>query len=264
LDTRLKAAFAKRSIQWADCTVAPSEAFAAELRHWAAGNVVAIHHGFDRDVFFNHDDQLATDVQRKLDAAQDSLRLLFVSHYNYYRNFETLLRAVPLLQKGLRGRQVKLFLTCKLHSADNPGSYRAETAAALVCRLGIDDAVVELGAVPYRALHRLYRQCDIYVTAAFAESFAHPLVEAMASGLAVVASDLPVHREICGDAALYFHRFSPDELAKQVLRVGCSQTLAGDLIQRGVLRSQDFSWKRHVEQIVSLASSLRGSAEHKD
>jgi hypothetical protein len=52
------------------------------------------------------------------------------------------------------------------------------------------------------------------VTPAYAESFAHPLIESMSSGLPVVASDLPVHREICGDAAIYFPRFSPDALAE--------------------------------------------------
>jgi glycosyltransferase involved in cell wall biosynthesis len=261
LDTRLKAMFAKRSIQGADYTVAPSEAFAAELRHWAGGNIVSIHHGFDRDAFFNHDDPLPVGIRQQLDGAQNSLRLLFVSHYNYYRNFETLLRAIPLLRESLCGRQVKLFLTCRLHSADNPGSYRAEGAAALVRRLGIVDAVVELGAVPYRALHDVYRQCDVYVTAAYAESFAHPLVEAMASGLPVVASDTPVHQEICGEAALYFPRFSPDELAERVLRIGRSETLAQDLTNRGLLRAQGFSWRHHVEQIISLASGLRRSAQ---
>ena len=68
--------------------------------------------------------------------------------------------------------------------------------------LGVrDNATLELGTVPYRSLHRLHRACHIYVTPAYAETFAHPLVEAMSSGLPVVASDLPVHREICGDAA---------------------------------------------------------------
>jgi glycosyltransferase involved in cell wall biosynthesis len=262
LDTRLKAVFAKRSIQWADCTVAPSEAFAADLRRWSGGNVLAIHHGFDRGMFIGSDDPLPNGIQQKLDASQDSLRLFFVSHYNYYRNFETLLRALPIVQERMHGRQVKLFLTCKLDSADNPGSYRAETAADLVRRLGVGDAVVQLGAVSYQALHHLYRQCHIYVTAAYAESFAHPLVEAMAGGLPIVASDTSVHREICGDAALYFQRFSPNEMAEQVLRIAYSETLAKDLTKRGLLKSQAFSWQNHVEQIISLASDLRGSARH--
>src|SRR5258708_7301770 len=51
LDTHLKARFAKKSIQWADITVAPSAAFAGELQHWTGRPIRAIHHGFDREAF---------------------------------------------------------------------------------------------------------------------------------------------------------------------------------------------------------------------
>jgi hypothetical protein len=153
---------------------------------------------------------------------KDALRLLYVSHYNYYRNFETLFHALPLMREQLRARKLQLFLTCRLRSEDNPGSYNAEAASALVGQLGVGDSVVELGAVPYSLLHHVYRACSVYVTPAYAESFAHPLVEAMASGLPVVASDLAVHREICQDAAIYFQRFSPAELAEQVCRVAAN------------------------------------------
>jgi glycosyltransferase involved in cell wall biosynthesis len=259
LDARLKAILAKRSIHWADSTVAPSQAFADELRRWTGRNVVMIHHGFDREAFFRDSTPLPSEIQRKLDATKSCLRLLFVSHYNYYRNFETLFRAMPVLQNELGGRSVKLFLTCELRSEENPGSYRAEGASALLERLGMSGNIVELGAVPYHMLHHVYRACDIYVTPAYTETFAHPLVEAMAAGLPVVASDSAVHREICGEAAVYFSRFSPDELATQVLRVVRSESLARGLSSRGGLRSLEFSWLRHVDQIVVLARNLAGS-----
>jgi len=88
-----------------------------------------------------------------------------------------------------------------------------------VRQLKLSREVVELGAVPYSALHHLYRSCDVYATPAYAETFAHPLVEAMASGLPVIASDLAVHREICGEAAVYFPRFAPESLAERIMQV---------------------------------------------
>ncbi len=154
LDTRIKGSLARRSIAWADSTVAPTEAFAQELRQWTGRNVVAIHHGFDPEAFFRDETPLAADMRQKLELDQDALRLLYVSHYNYYRNFETLLRALPGLRERLGGRKLRLFLTCRLRSEDNPGSYRAQAAADLVAQLGIADIVVELGAVPYSLLHQ--------------------------------------------------------------------------------------------------------------
>jgi glycosyltransferase involved in cell wall biosynthesis len=256
LDTRIKGSMARRSIHWADRTVAPSEAFAQELRQWSGRKVIAIHHGFDREAFFRDQTALPADIREKLDREKDALRLLYVSHYNYYRNFETLLRALPAIRQRLGGRKLKLFLTCRLRSEDNPGSYRAGESAALVQQLGIEDMVVELGSIPYSLLHHVYRACSIYVTPAYAESFAHPLVEAMASGLPVVASDLPVHREICEDAATYFPRFSPEELAARVCQLAAADDLLTQLADRGRERAHDFSWSKHVHSLVDLAAEL--------
>lgn len=256
LDTHFRGWLAKKSIQWADATVAPSEAFAAELRNWTGRAVMPIHHGFDHDAFCRDADPLSEEIEEKLRAIDGSVKLLFVSHYNYYRNFETLLRALLLLRERLRNRSVKCLLTCKLIAGANPGTYHSEGAANLVRKLGVSDMVCELGAVPYYRLHHLYRRADIYVTPAYTETFAHPLVEAMASGVPVVASDLPVHREICGESALYFPRFSVEELADRVVEVVSSPDLPEQMRVRGIARSAAFSWKKHVEELLSLAGSL--------
>jgi glycosyltransferase involved in cell wall biosynthesis len=257
-DTFVKGWLARRSIGRAEVTVAPSMAFAQELNQWSGNkyNVRAIHHGFDLVGFASDSTPLPTSAQTQLDQGKDALRLLFVSHYNYYRNFETLFRAIPILTDRLQGRRVKLFLTCRLDSKANPGTYSTKSAASLVDDLRGADSIVELGTIPYRSLHHLYRACNIYVTPAYAESFAHPLIEAMSSGLPIVASDLPVHREICGDAAIYFPHSSPEALAERVLEIQNSPQLAEMLASNGLRRSRDFSWSQHVQQLIDLALDL--------
>ena len=255
-DTIVKGWLARRSIRCADITVAPSEAFAQELRQWSGRNVLSVHHGFDADTFASDAAPLPSVAQTQLEQGKDALRLLFVSHYNYYRNFETLFRALPILSGRLKRKKVKLFLTCRLNSGDNPGTYRAESAASLANDLRGSHDVVELGTIPYRSLHHLYRACHIYVTPAYAESFAHPLIESMSCGLPVVASDLPVHREICRDAGIYFPRFSPDALAERVLQIQESSELAEKLSRNGLRRACDFSWREHVERMVVMAQEL--------
>jgi len=256
LDTRLRGLLARKSIVWADITVAPSEAFAAELRKWTGGTrILAIHHGFDPEAFTRDVSPLDAEVQQKLQAAEGSVKLLFVSHYNYYRNFETLIQALPLIRGRLNRRKVRLLLTCKLAAGANPGPYRVDAAAQLVRDLGVSEMVMELGTIPYSQLHHLYRLADMYVTPAYTETFAHPLVEAMSNGLPVIASDLPVHQEICGDAALYFPRFSAEELATRVVEVVSSRDVAAQLAQRGRTRSAVFSWKKHVDELLAMAQN---------
>jgi glycosyltransferase involved in cell wall biosynthesis len=257
IDNGIRAFFAGRSVGWADCTVAPSEAFAGELRQWTGSDrVVAIHHGFDREIFFGDDSPLPESLRNALDSTDQCLRLLFVSHFNYFRNFETLFRSLNLIRAMLPERNPKLLLTTRLRSGDNPGDFRAEPAAALVRELGLSDHVIELGSIPYRQLHHLYGACDIYATAAYAETFAHPVVEAMSCGLPVVASDLPVHREVAGDAAVYFPRFSPEVLAQQVREVVKMPELAQRMSRHGEQRARDFSWGKHVDQLVGVARGL--------
>ena len=255
LDTHLKALFAGASIRRAECTIAPSAAFAHELHDWTSHNVMAIHHGFDADRFARNGKSLSPEIQAMLAETAGAFRLLFVSHYNYYRNFGTLLRALPILKKRLAPRKVRLILTCKLRSGEST-DYHAHCEASLIERLGVSAEVVELGHIPYDLLHRLYKSCDIYVTPAYAESFAHPLVEAMASGLPVVASNLAVHREICGEAALYFDRFSPEQLAQKLADLAESPTRRSAMKERGLRRSYDFSWSKHVDELIRQAETL--------
>jgi glycosyltransferase involved in cell wall biosynthesis len=256
IDTFLKGAFARKSVHWADRTVAPSQAFASDLRHWSRRDIETVHHGFDRATFFQGEAQLPEQIRGKLHGAHASLRLLFVSHYNYYRNFETLLRALPLLQKQLSEKKIKLFLTCRLEPGTNPGAYDPKQAARLVRDLKLTEIVEELGPVPYGCLHHLYRACDIYVSAAYTETFAHPLVEAMASGLPIIASDLEVHREVCADAALYFPRFAYDNLAENIATLTRDQARCERLKQAGFQRVADFSWSRHVQMLLQIADEL--------
>ena len=262
LDTEAKALFARWSVRSAECTVAPSAAFAAELRQWTGKDVVSIHHGFDGESFFHDPSPLPKRVLEQIAATDGSLRLLFVSHYNYFRNFETLIRAIAILKRQLYPQSLRLLLTCKLKSEDNPGHYHAGQAADLVQKLDLQHEVLELGAVPYHLLHHVYRACDFYVTPAYAETFAHPLVEAMASGLPVIASDLAVHREICRDAALYFPRFSPAGLAERIVQASQAAEQTAAMRQAGIQRSRDFSWEKHVDELLALARSVAERNHH--
>ena len=64
IDTQIKGTLARWSVHIADCTVAPSAAFASALRSWSGKAVAYIHHGFDHEVFFREPAPLATSEKR--------------------------------------------------------------------------------------------------------------------------------------------------------------------------------------------------------
>ena len=260
LETKIKGILAKKSIDWADCTIAPSESFARELEVWTHRRVIALHHGFDHQFFVANQQGLPEEISKKLNRSGEFFRIVLVSHYNYYRNFETVFRGIAEFKKMPRAPEVRLFLTCELEKDKTPGAYNPHFASQLIEQLGIREQVVELGAVPYELLHHVYRACDLFVTAAYTETFAHPLVEAMSCGVPIIASDLPVHREICGDAALYFDRFSASDLSDRLSQLASSFQKRKQMTVAGRARSQAFSWQLHVKDLVAIADRLLKSA----
>jgi glycosyltransferase involved in cell wall biosynthesis len=69
--------------------------------------------------------------------------------------------------------------------------------------LGIENRIVIMPFLERKVLASIYRRAAVVILPSDAEGFALPIVEAMACGRPVVASDLPVLHEVGGDAALY-------------------------------------------------------------
>ncbi len=83
------------------------------------------------------------------------------------------------------------------------GAALSDTQKAQVDRLGIRDAILQPPKLDRRALAGMYRRAAAVLVTSDAEGFCIPVIEALACGTIVVASDMPVLREVGGDAALY-------------------------------------------------------------
>ncbi len=92
-----------------------------------------------------------------------------------------------------------------------------------------------LADVPAADLRTLYRHARACVCPSLAEGFDYSGVEAMQAGGAVVASDIPVHREVFADAAEGFNPYSAAELAAALERVMAPSQAAhrAGLVARG-------------------------------
>ena len=109
-----------------------------------------------------------------------------------------------------------------------------------------------LGVVPHAELPALVSACDLYLgPATGGESFGIVLVEAMAGGLPVVASDIPGYDEVVRDGVngLLVPPGNPDALAAAAGRVLDEPALAGRLAAAGRDRAAIFDWSVVVEAI---------------
>ncbi len=248
----------------ADVNVTPTRAFAEKLANYNGGDpdrFEVLRFGFDRAKFSESTGPLDPSQTAALRIGERVRRILHVSHYNYFRNFETLIRALPLIDEMLQartGENALLVLTTDIRQGKIYGGYDATLASKLIDQLGVRDRIAMLGEVPYDRLAELYRQADLFVCPSYSESFGHPMLEAMASGVPVVAANLPVHREICGEASLYFDTFDEKELARECVRVLTDPDLADTLRTRGEAEIRRFSWDDHVTRLIEIIERLKG------
>jgi alpha-1,3-rhamnosyl/mannosyltransferase len=96
------------------------------------------------------------------------------------------------------------------------------------------------------------------------EGFGLPVLEAMASGTPVICSCAASLPEVAGDAALYFHPASSEELASQIERIVTSDSLQHVLRDKGLQRAKQLTWRSTVHKHVDvyeqmLDTSLKGS-----
>lgn len=127
-------------------------------------------------------------------------RLVYMGSFMSYKGVDTLVRAVAQLPGH------ELHLMSRVRAEERRRLEQLAPQARLVFHDGATDAEYADVLAGATAL----------VTASKAEGFGIPLVEAMRLGTPVVASDIPIFREIGGDAALYFPADDPAALAQAI------------------------------------------------
>ncbi len=177
------------------------------------------------------------------------LRLLYVSPYYPHKQPGLISEAVARL--NAHGIPCHLTVTMELERiAKTPGGDQD----FFLLSKGIERGqVTMMGRVPHRELPGLHKSHDLFVFPSLSETFGHPLAEAMSVGMPIVASDTPVHREVCKDAALYFPPLSPSGLAREVRRLDADEGLRNALTESGgEVVSRDFGWEAHVDRLLDV------------
>lgn len=126
------------------------------------------------------------------------------------------------------------------------------------------DRVTMLGTVAHEDLPPIHAANDLYLgPAAGGESFGYVLLEAMAAGLPIVASDIPGYREVVDDGVEGFlvPPGDPARLAEAALRVLDDPDLATRLGEAGRKRAGQFDWEVVAAQIESIYDRAAGTNE---
>lgn len=118
-----------------------------------------------------------------------------------------------------------------------------------------------LGSLAYDEVLALYRLADLLVFPSEFEGFGLPLLEAMAAGCPVVATNTSSIPEVCGEAAVLVPPRDFQALADGILKVLSNPELHQTLIERGKKRAREFSWERCAKQTLIVLRQVAGQRQ---
>ena len=158
--------------------------------------------------------------------------VLCVSTLHPHKNLDRLIRAY-----GRRKRDFRLTLA-------GLRGFHTRRLERLIAELGLADSVQLTGWIAREELYRLYERARAFIYPSTFEGFGMPVLEAMAAGIPTACSDIPVLREVAGDAALFFDPLDENAIAEALGRITTDTVMRGKLAEAGATRARRFSWER--------------------
>jgi len=174
--------------------------------------------------------------------------ILHVGTLEPRKNLPNLIRAFARLRRE-RGIPHRLVL------AGAPG-WGGEPLREIAAGEGVADHVVLPGRVAKELLPILYGAADVFAYPSLYEGFGLPVIEAMASGTPIVASDRGALPEIAGGGARLVDPTDCDAIAGAIGELLDNPAQAAALTAEGLKRAAQFSWARAARETLAIYTSV--------
>jgi glycosyltransferase involved in cell wall biosynthesis len=164
------------------------------------------------------------------------------------KNILTLVRAFELFKANTSSEHVLVI-------AGRPSWYTREVFKA-VHESQVRDEIHMMGFVEADAAKKMIASAEALVYPSRYEGFGLPVVEAMASGTAVICSNVASLPEVAGEGALYFDPGNIDELATHLVSITMDRLMKEKLIAEGKERIKKFSWDSAAGEVYKILQSV--------
>ncbi len=211
----------------------------------APDRIAVVYHGID-ETFHPVPTEAVAHLRARFGFARPYI--LFVGTAEPRKNLLRLVDAFALMCHGGRN---DLDLVIAGKSAWGSASLRARIAAQ-----GLESQVRLPGYIAGTDLPALYGGASVFVLPSLAEGFGMPLLEAMACGIPVIASNTTALPEVYGDAAFGFDPTSTEALVAALERVLNDEVLRADLVARGFKRAARFGWEETARKTLGVLDAV--------
>lgn len=172
--------------------------------------------------------------------------ILYLGAADFHKNLPRLLRVFKRLSRNIPHT---LVLAGKL-------TERYRTIVELAHDLGIQKLTCFTGFIKDGDLPALYKGADLFVLPSLYEGFGLVLLEAMAAGTPVAASNVSSIPEIVDDCALLFSPYDEEEMQDVIHQIITNSSLSNQLVMKGKNRARSFSWRKMTEKTLRVYETV--------
>jgi len=174
--------------------------------------------------------------------------ILFIGNFEPRKNLSVLIKAYQLLPTKFKV-QYGLILV-------GGNSWKNEKTKKLLDRaVESGEKILHIDHVPRQETAAFYRSASLFVMPSIYEGFGMPIVEAAASQIPTLASDIPVLREVGADGCLYADPKKPQDFADQIQKILTNKKLQNQLTKFATKNLTRFSWDNNIKNLLAHLAS---------
>lgn len=175
--------------------------------------------------------------------------ILYVSKLEKKKNTPALVEAFAIMREQHKQIKHKLVL-----AGDAGLGY--DEIKYIIREYNLDDEVIATGWVPELDMPYIYNGASAFIFPSLYEGFGIPLLQAMACGVPIAASQTTSIPEVVGQAAVFFNPKDVKSIAEAMAEIITNEKLKNELIAKGFDRVKKFSWQKCAEETLAVINSL--------
>ncbi len=209
--------------------------------------ITVIYHGIDHERYFVVPDQdKVVNIQKKYKI--NPPYLFFVGRLEEKKNTAGLVKAFAIAKK-------KYQIPHTLVLTGNPG-YNFEAVRDEILKNNITRRVDMPGYINSEDLVYLLNGADIFMFTTFYEGFGLPVIEAMACGTPVIASNRTSIPEVAGDAALLVDPNNHEQIANAIYKVVSQPEVREKMVDEGFKQIKKFDWEKCAQETLNVITNI--------
>lgn len=218
-----------------------------KLWHISADALSVIEEGVDE--CFRPLPQVDWSLLAKWDIVPETPFFVYVGVIAWHKNLFGLVEAFNKLRSN---KELRLLLVGDILGGNGRPSADFYNLRRKISKLGLEDRVILTGGMSDEALVNLLNAAVGCVLPSFFEGFGLPVLEAMACGCPVIASNVSSLPEVGGDAALYCDPYSSDSIAFTMCQLLEQNGIQEQMRVKGLERAKNYTWEQTARRLVEF------------